>query len=70
MGAGWAPSLLTRLDETVAIFGRSEPALRDMKRTPSEQLVAQFGFTPYPFEDVGRLIRESFDAGTACPEFR
>jgi hypothetical protein len=27
LGAGWAPSLLTRLDETVEIFGKSEPAL-------------------------------------------
>ena len=59
LGAGWAPALLTRLDETVEIFGRSEPALRDMKRRPSEQLCQQFGFTPFPFEDVGRLIRET-----------
>ena len=59
LGAGWAPALLARLDETVEIFGRSEPALRDMKRKPSEQLGAQFGFTPYPFENVGRLVRET-----------
>jgi predicted TIM-barrel fold metal-dependent hydrolase len=59
LGAGWAPALLTRLDETVEIFGRSEPALRAMKRSPSEQLRAQFAFTPFPFEDVGRLIRET-----------
>jgi hypothetical protein len=30
-----------------------------MKRKPSEQLISQFGFTPFPFEDVGRLVGET-----------
>ena len=59
LGAGWAPAMLTRLDETVEIFGRSEPALREMARKPSEQLREQFGFTPFPFEDVGALVRQT-----------
>lgn len=59
LGAGWAPALLTRLDETVAVFGRSEAALREMKREPSRQLREQFGFTPFPFEDVGALVRQT-----------
>ncbi len=56
LGAGWAPALLTRLDETVEVFGRSEPDLLAMSRRPSEQLRAQFAFTPFPFEDVGGLV--------------
>ena len=59
LGAGWAPALFTRLDQTVEVFGRSEPALRQMSRKPSEQLSEQFGFTPFPSEDVGALVRQT-----------
>lgn len=59
LGAGWAPGLLQRLDETVAIFGRTEADLRSLSRKPSEQLTEQFAFTPFPFEEVGRLVRET-----------
>lgn len=59
LGASWAPPLLERLDDLVAIFGRTEPSLRALKRAPSEQLTAQFGFTPFPTENVGRLIERS-----------
>jgi predicted TIM-barrel fold metal-dependent hydrolase len=30
-----------------------------LTRAPSQQLAEQAGFTPYPFEDVGAMIRES-----------
>ena len=30
-----------------------------MARKPSEQLREQFGFTPFPFEDVGALVRQT-----------
>ncbi len=59
MGAGWVPAMLRRLDHAVAIWSRSEPRLAEFARTPTEQAVAQLRFTPYPFEDVGRLWRES-----------
>ena len=59
LGASWAPTLLERLDDLVAIFGRTEPALRALSRKPSEQLTAQFAFTPFPSEDVSRLIQRS-----------
>lgn len=59
LGACWAPPLLTRLDHTAEVFGRSEPALAAFARRPSEQLRDQFAFTPFPFEDVGALIRAS-----------
>ena len=59
MGAGWVPGMLRRLDHAVAIWSRSEPRLAEFERTPSEQAAAQLRFTPYPFEDVGLLCRES-----------
>ena len=59
MGAGWVPDLLRRLDHAVAIWSRSEPRLAAFERTPTEQAVTQLRFTPYPFEDVGRMAAES-----------
>ncbi len=59
MGAGWVPAMLRRLDEAVGIWSRSEPHLAAFERLPSEQAAAQLRFTPYPFEDVGRLVGES-----------
>jgi hypothetical protein len=59
VGAGWVPDFLRRLDHAVAIWSRSEPELRAIVRRPSEQAAEQLRFTPYPFEDVGTLVRES-----------
>jgi hypothetical protein len=51
--------MIRRLDHAAAIWSRSEPRLAGMSRRPSEQIAAQLRFTPYPFEDVGELVRES-----------
>jgi hypothetical protein len=51
--------MLRRLDHAAAIWSRSEPRLAEFTRSPSEQAAAQLRFTPYPFEDVGLLCRES-----------
>lgn len=59
LGAGWVPSMVRRLDSIAEIWKRSEPELAALSRKPSEQIAAQVSFTPYPFEDVGALIRES-----------
>jgi len=59
LGAGWVPSMLRRLDLITDIWKRSEPELAALDRKPSEQIAAQVGFTPYPFEDVGAMIAES-----------
>lgn len=59
MGAGWVPAMLRRLDEAVEVWGRAEPHLAAFTRRPSEQAAEQLRFTPYPFEDVGRLVVES-----------
>lgn len=59
MGAGWVPAMLRRLDAIAATWSKSEPHLAELSRPPSEQVAQQVRFTPYPFEDVGALIRES-----------
>lgn len=59
LGAGWVPAMLRRLDQIAGIWKRSEPELAALTRTPSQQITEQMAFTPYPFEDVGAMIRES-----------
>jgi predicted TIM-barrel fold metal-dependent hydrolase len=61
LGATWVPGMVRRLDHAATIWAKSEPELRAFTRKPSEQVRAQLAFTPYPFEDVGALIRESAD---------
>ena len=56
LGAGdAAPPRPRRRDLAAA----PSPASPTFARRPSEQAAAQLRFTPYPFEDVGRLCRES-----------
>jgi|TARA_B100000003_G_scaffold205133_1_gene218239 predicted TIM-barrel fold metal-dependent hydrolase len=59
LGAGWVPALLRRLDLIAQIWKRSESDLAALKTAPSELISRQMAFTPYPFEDVGAMIRES-----------
>ena len=59
LGAGWVPDTIRRLDHAVDIWARSEPHLAGFQRKPSQQFRDQLRFTPYPFEDVGALMRES-----------
>jgi len=58
LGAGWVPEMLRRLDSVARIFGRVDESMR-FERRPSEQLTEQMGFTPFPHEDVARLIADS-----------
>ena len=60
LGATWVPGMVRRLDHAAGIWSRSEPELRSFTRTPSEQVRQQFAFTPYPFEDIGALIKDSY----------
>lgn len=59
LGAGWVPSMLKRLDWIAEIWRKSEPDLRSLTKKPSEQIIERMAFTPYPYEDVGDLIRQS-----------
>ena len=60
LGAGWVPELLRRLDSITRIYSRVDESVR-FDRKPSEQITEQMGFTPFPHEDVGRLIADSND---------
>ena len=59
LGAGWVPALLKRLDWISEIWRKSEPDLQKLDAKPSEQILNRVWFTPYPYEDVGDLIRQS-----------
>ncbi len=59
LGAGWTPSLLTRLDWVAKHWSRVDQNLAAFTRTPSRQLTEQMAFTPFVFEAVGALIEES-----------
>lgn len=61
LGASWVPGMLRRLDHAVDNLARFDPDVRAFTRRPSEQVTGQLAFTPFPFEDVGRLIAESND---------
>jgi uncharacterized protein len=59
LGAGWVPAMIRRLDWIADIWKRSEPEVAALTRKPSEQIVEHMAFTPYVYEDVGAMIRES-----------
>lgn len=58
LGAGWVPAMLARLDYIVRIWGKSDASLRELA-PPSEQIRNRVFFTPFVFEDIGTLIRQS-----------
>jgi predicted TIM-barrel fold metal-dependent hydrolase len=59
LGAGYVPSLCRRLDWIADIWRKSEPEIAALTRKPSEILIEHVAFTPYVYEDVGELIRQS-----------
>jgi predicted TIM-barrel fold metal-dependent hydrolase len=59
LGAGWVPSLLTRLDWVAKNWIRADKNQTPFSRKPSETLSQQMAFTPFVFEDVGVLIDHS-----------
>ena len=61
LGAGWVPEMLVRLDQIHKAYSRVDERLKRFERVPSEQIRQQFGFTPFVFEDVSRLIEQSND---------
>ena len=61
LGAGWVPSMLTRLDWVAKHWSRVDENLARFTRTPSQQLRSQMAFTPFVFEDIGELITQSHD---------
>ncbi len=61
LGAGWVPEYLRTLDLSQKIFRRTDPSVAALSLKASDYIRRAVKFTPFPGEDVGRLIR---DAGT------
>jgi predicted TIM-barrel fold metal-dependent hydrolase len=59
LGAGWVPDFVRRLDLAHRVFRKSDPAVAGLSLTPSEYIRRQVKFTPFPGEDVGRMIRDA-----------
>ena len=57
-GAGWVPEFLRELDLGFKSFGKTDPYLQVMPVKPSEYIRRAVKFTPFPGEDVGRMIRD------------
>ncbi|HEV7761290.1 MAG TPA: amidohydrolase family protein [Acidimicrobiales bacterium] len=56
LGASWAPTLVTKLDQATRNFRKTEPHLNAMALKPAEYLRRQVWFTPFPGEPVGDII--------------
>ncbi len=56
LGAVWLPAWLERLEIVQDTFGRTESRIRDLSLRASDYVRRQVRVTPYPTEDVGRLI--------------
>ena len=56
LGAVWVPAWLERLEIVMDTFGRTESRIGGLPLRPTEYVRRQVRVTPYPTEDVGRLI--------------
>ncbi|HKP63522.1 MAG TPA: amidohydrolase family protein [Polyangiales bacterium] len=57
-GAGWVPEFLRQLDFAYKGFVKTDPYLQQMTMKPSEYIRRAMKFTPFPGEDVGRMIKD------------
>ncbi|HEX4339064.1 MAG TPA: amidohydrolase family protein [Polyangiaceae bacterium] len=56
LGAVWVPAWLERLEIVRDTFGRTESRIGGLSLRPTEYAKRQIRVTPYPTENVGRLI--------------
>lgn len=56
LGAVWVPAWLERMEIVKDTFGRTESRIRDLPLRPIDYVRRQVRVTPYPTEDVGRLV--------------
>jgi predicted TIM-barrel fold metal-dependent hydrolase len=59
LGAGWVGDFLRRLDLAHRAFRKSDPSVEALSLKPSDYIRRQVKFTPFPGEDVGRMIRDA-----------
>jgi predicted TIM-barrel fold metal-dependent hydrolase len=57
-GAGWVPEFLRQLDFAHKSFVKTDPYLKQLTLKPSEYIRRAMKFTPFPGEDVGRMIKD------------
>jgi predicted TIM-barrel fold metal-dependent hydrolase len=53
------PDFLRRLDHGHKMFRKSDPGVGALTRAPSEIVREHVKFTPFPGEDIGRMIRDA-----------
>ncbi len=51
--------MLRRLDWVARTWGRNDANLQVQKRSPSQQIIEQMAFTPFPLEDLGMMLQQS-----------
>lgn len=59
-GAIWVPSWMRQMESAFEAFARHEDRLRALSLRPGDYVRRQTRFTPYPTEDVGWIISQSF----------
>ncbi len=59
LGAGWVPEFLRSLDMAHRTFRKTDPSVSGMSMKPSDYIRRAVRFTPFPGEDVGRMIRDA-----------
>src|SRR5262249_35018656 len=71
LGAVWVPAWLERLEIVKDTFGRTESRIGQLPLRPVDYVKRQVRITPYPTENVGRLIERCgprlFLFSSACP---
>jgi uncharacterized protein len=59
LGAGWVPEFLRQLDLAQKIFRRTDENVAALPLKASDYIRRAVKFTPFPGEDVGRMIRDA-----------
>jgi predicted TIM-barrel fold metal-dependent hydrolase len=59
LGAGWVPEYLRLLDMSQKIFKRTDPSVAGLPMKASDYIRRAVKFTPFPGENVGRMIRDA-----------
>jgi uncharacterized protein len=59
LGAGWVPEYLRSLDLSQRIFKRTDATVAALSLKASQYVHRAMKFTPFPGEDVGRIMRDA-----------
>lgn len=59
LGAGWVPEFLRSLDAAQRMFRKTDPSATEMSIKASDYIRRAVKFTPFPGEDVGRMMRDA-----------